>query len=108
MADHGVNMPAFYGFMDNRSFQYEKALPIFYIVLPREKANIHNDELKKNEQKMLTPYDINNTLLNICNADINNYNSKGKTIFKEVDDTDRTCKMFQIEDIICVCKESNS
>ena len=105
MADHGVNMPGFYSFIDAEDFHREKTLPSHYWILPKKLADKHHMVLKSNEQKMLTPYDLNNVLLHICKADKSNYNTLGKSFFEEIDDSDRNCFKFNIDDFYCNCAD---
>ena len=106
MADHGVNMPGFYSFVEAEDYHREKTLPAHYWILSKKLADKHHDDLKSNEQKMLTPYDINNALLNICRAPKSEWNTIGKSFFEsEIDDSDRSCIKFNIDDFYCNCAD---
>lgn len=63
LSDHGCPMPSLYYFND--FFKYDDALPMLYI-LSYDKGNLTYDEqykhLIQNQQKLITAYDIYNTI----------------------------------------------
>ena len=63
ISDHGCPMPSIYFFND--FFQYEHALPMFYILCHDKKNLTYNEQyehLHRNQQKFITAYDFYNTI----------------------------------------------
>ena len=83
LSDHGTGMPSIYSLND--FFYIERALPMFYIIINDRKNLDYNQQyfnIHKNQQTLITAFDIYNTIANIAYG--NNYNKiDTKTINKD-------------------------
>jgi hypothetical protein len=104
MADHGNNMPGFVSMMNTQDYNIEKYLPMMFMVVPNSLKKEYKDALAYNEQSLVTPWDIHNTLLNISGAAINAYNPYGTSLLKKIPGQRFSCDKFRIRDDFCVCK----
>lgn len=103
-ADHGVNMPGFYTFVDAEDFWIEKTLPALYLMVPQKVAEEFDDALKSKENLLLYPQDIHNTLLHLSSAPKMAYNNIGASMFVKTDDAEeRNCDRFNALDPYCNC-----
>ena len=96
-------------------FWIEKYIGAFFIFI--DKSNILINEsclmnIKKNEQNMVTPYDIKATLEsifnnNICkeiNEKVEDFNKKGKSLFNFINPKERNCQKYkQTTEEVCRC-----
>jgi hypothetical protein len=63
MSDHGCPMPSLYFFND--FFKYEHNLPMLYVLIYDKQNLSYNEQYKylyQNQQKLITAYDIYNTI----------------------------------------------
>ena len=63
LSDHGWTMPSLYHFND--AFNFDIALPMFYILRYDKKNLSYNEQYKylyENQQKFITGYDVYNTI----------------------------------------------
>jgi len=89
----------------------EDKLPYFFFLLPSWFAKVYPEyykNLKINEHRLVTPFDMHATLLDIAtgfteveNADPNN---RSVSLFTEISPL-RTCKIANIDSQYCVCKQ---
>lgn len=76
----------------------ERVLGSLFIILPRNSNNIYNETaLEINEQRLITPYDIHTTLLNIIkfNETNNEFVNLGQPLDKEINGMKRNCWAYQ-------------
>ncbi|XP_049303312.1 uncharacterized protein LOC125776225 [Bactrocera dorsalis] len=109
LSDHGVRWGSL---MKLKSGFLEERLPMFFISLPPWYQNEHPDfvkNLKINQQRLTTPYDIYATLKHIleeADPDIQvpyvNGSTPGNSIFREIPE-ERTCQDANIPDHWCTC-----
>ena len=104
MADHGNNMPGFVSLMDPWDWKIEKYLPMMYMVVPEKIQKAYGQNLKFNEQSIVTAWDIHNTLLQAGGAPMNAYNPYGTSFFKKIPNERFSCRKFLIRDDFCYCK----
>jgi hypothetical protein len=105
-ADHGVNMPGFYTFVDAQDFFIEKTLPAFFLITPQTVAKEYDEIIKGKENLMLSPYDVHNTFLHLSGAPKMAFNNVGKSLFVKSDEQERyerTCDKFKVVDPFCQC-----
>jgi hypothetical protein len=103
MSDHGSNMPGFLSFSEDSHI--EKFLPTFFLILPKEISEKYHKNLKHNEQKLVVPWDLHNTLLQIGGAEKTKYNDVGISLFEKITNSRFNCRGFGIRDDYCVCTE---
>jgi hypothetical protein len=109
VSDHGNNMIGFYNIYNCEDFIMEKTLASLFLLMPKEKVTTQfNTTLTNNQQVMVTPYDIHNTLLNLINmGDENEYYSKlGKSLFEPISGLSRDCETYKLDmsDLWCRCR----
>lgn len=104
MADHGNNMPGFVSMVDPWDWKIEKYLPMMFLVVPNKLKENYGQNLKHNEQSIVTPWDIHNFLLQAGGAPINAYNPYGTSFFKKIPNERFNCRKFLIRDDFCFCK----
>ena len=106
VSDHGNNMIGFYNILQVEDYVLEKTLGTWFMLLPKIK-NIDEKFLEINQQRMVSPYDIHDTLLDMFgyHEKDNVYSRKGKSVFKEINGLERNCDYYS-QDIIplwCRC-----
>ena len=54
----------------------------------------------ENQQSLITPYDIHDTLMHIIHGDKSNkdFSMKGQSVFKKINYNERSCKFFDQDD----------
>ena len=110
--DHGFALLGVYKILNSNDWEIEKSLPIFILLNP-DKQNLSYEmeysEILKNQQTLITPFDIYYTLREIILG--NNYkqnllkeqNNEGESLFKYINPKERNCsKYLQFEN--CQCK----
>ena len=105
VSDHGNNMIGFYNVMQAEDYVLEKTLGTWFILLPKIK-NIDESFLEKNQQKMVSPYDIHDTLLDMFGYQVkdNVYSRKGKSIYQEINGLERDCHYYSQDIISAWCR----
>ena len=110
LSDHGVALPSVYYMND--FFKYERALPMFYLLVNDRKNVSYEFQYKylyKNQQTFITGFDIYNTILNLIYGDKfgkeenkESLSKYGKSLFTEINQIKRSPKNYiNMEDYIC-------
>ena len=113
-ADHGyVGLFGIYKLLNSKDWENEYSLPIL-IIIEYDKKNLSYEmqynEISKNQQVLVSPFDIYYTLrYNLYGTNYKlNLNSKkskyGESLFKSINPKDRDCSKYKIKDIHCKCK----
>ena len=100
VSDHGNNMIGFYNIFQVEDFVMEKTLGTWLIILPKNSVNKKEDKiLKNNQQNIVTPYDIHDTMLDIFKFEKNTkYKSRyGQTVFEEINNLQRNCETYKLD-----------
>ena len=97
VSDHGLHLPRLYGWLSYKNFIYERAFPHFFIFSGKK---IENQHILNNQNKMITPYDIYNTLIHVIvgNDDYFNFEfqcDKGESLFNFIDESRRDCSFYE-------------
>ena len=108
VSDHGNNMIGFYNILQVEDYVLEKTLGTWLMILPK-KINVDEKNIEINQQKLVTPYDIHDTLLDMFGYKLNDkvYSRKGKSIFSEINGLERNCDFYK-QDLLplwCRCKD---
>ena len=108
VSDHGNNMIGFYNILQVEDYVLEKTLGTWLMILPK-KINVDEKNIEINQQRLVTPYDIHDTLLDIFGYKLNDkvYSRKGKSIFSEINGLERNCDFYK-QDLLplwCRCKD---
>ena len=102
VSDHGNNMIGFYNILQVEDYVLEKTLGTWFMILPK-KNNVNEFYLERNQQRLVTPYDIHDTLLDMFGYSLkdNVFSRKGKSVFNEINGLERDCEYYS-QDILPV------
>ena len=108
VSDHGNNMIGFYNILQVEDYVLEKTLGTWLMILPK-KINVDEKNIEINQQRLVTPYDIHDTLLDMFGYKLNDkvYSRKGKSIFSEINGLERNCDFYK-QDLLplwCRCED---
>ena len=94
-SDHGNSMPDFNYIIQSDDAEIERTMGSLFLII-NNKARINWKSIEINEQRMITPYDIHSTLLDIINVfEMENYHSeKGLPLDQEIDGLERNCEFY--------------
>ena len=94
VADHGNGLTIFRG----EDWRKEASFAMFFMLLPKKSINNLNISIvRENEQKVVTPYDIYNTLLDMIGFNKTYFNNKGNSTLQKVDSKFKTGQFFDSE-----------
>ena len=94
-SDHGENMISIHDMLLSQDFKYEKTLGVLFLILPNN--DLYNKTaIEINSQRLVTPYDIHDTVIDMGNIDQSflSPKNKGQSLFKEIDGLKRTCNLY--------------
>ena len=116
VSDHGNQNNGIYDVICPTQFSLEQKMGNFILLLSRNKfSNIYKENLINNQNTLVTPYDIHDTMIHIVfgnnNITSNNtnimysVNNKGKSVFLKIDEYERICEKYDewISDKFCGC-----
>ena len=116
VSDHGNHMPGLYNLFFSDQYETERLLGNFYIIInsdylfheKRKAFRQFNENIIENQQSLITPYDIYDTLIHIIYGDIydQKYTIRGASLFMKIDNTKRDCSFFDQDDEekgLCKC-----
>ena len=120
ISDHGNHMPGLYNLFLSEQFETERVLGNFFLIFNTnnllgnklEMFRLLNKNVMENQQSIITPYDVHDTMMNIIygNANNNKYSNKGKSVFSQIDNSVRDCSYFDQDDEekgLCRCIPNN-
>lgn len=113
VSDHGMRYD---NIMLNPQARLENKLPFAFLLLPqwfREKYSVAYQNIKENQYRLTTPYDIHSTLIDMINPSVHLSNdvikkrtflppSKGNSLFLPIS-KERSCKDAGIDEEWCAC-----
>lgn len=108
VSDHGNNMVGIYNIFQFEDYVLEKTLGTWFMLLPKKKE-IDEKFLEINQQRLVSPYDIHDTLLDMFGFGYQQnykiYSRKGQSVYKEVNGLERNCEYYSqdIMPIWCRC-----
>ena len=112
-ADHGFQLMGIYKIINSKDFPIEGNLPFFFLIVPDKKNFTYEQqysEIIKNQQTLITPFDIFYTLRYIIyKEDYKKFNlngncNDGEYLFKNINPKERTCKKYQqMGKLTCEC-----
>ena len=110
--DHGFALMGIYKLLNSKDWDIEQYFPIFIILVPDLKNVSYNEqysEIIKNQQNLITPFDIYYTIRHIAYGEkykdppLNGNKEDGESLFKFINPLNRTCsKYIMIKN--CQCK----
>ena len=116
VSDHGNQNLGIFDVINNSEFELEKKFGIFFLLLYQDKnkqlMNKIENNLFNNQQIMLTPYDIHDTMIHILYWNKNDdkinklysVNNKGNSVFNFFDPKERNCNKYDdMEEDFCGC-----
>jgi hypothetical protein len=108
VSDHGNNMIGFYNILQVEDYVIEKTLGTWFMILPK-KINIDEKFIEINQQRVVSPYDIHDTLLDMFGYKLedNVFSRKGKSVFNEINGLERDCNYYE-QDLLpiwCRCED---
>lgn len=111
-ADHGFQLMGVYKIINAKDFNIETNLPFFMLIEPDKKNTTYEQqysEIIKNQQTLITPFDIFYTLRyiiydeNYKKAPLNGNKNDGEYLFKYINTKERTCNKYkQINACQCI------
>jgi hypothetical protein len=120
ISDHGNHMPGLYNLFLSEQYETERVLGNFYLIFNANISNRYllryfrffNKNVMENQQSIITPYDIHNTMAHIIYGHVNNkiFSDKGKSVFQEIDNSIRSCNFFdqdEEEKGLCRCVQNS-
>ena len=105
-SDHGNHMSPHLSLMPGDDVEIEKIMPFFFFLIPKKNNNNQNDlildeyyeNLYKNQQSLVTSYDIHDTLIHIIfnegDQDKAPYSKNGNSLFYPINNKNRTCDNY--------------
>lgn len=109
-SDHGAQIPGPYDILFYEEKMFEKFLGLLIIILPNNN-NYTLYNFFHNQQQLITLYDIHDTLLDMINMNLYNYDrlkknlQKGQSLFLKIDGSKRNCQIYKEEmKEYCFCK----
>ena len=113
VSDHGNQNNGIYNIICPSQFELEKKMGTFFLLLSKNnQSKKYEENLLNNQQTLVTPYDIHDTMIHIVfgnsnNNNINIYsaNNKGKSVLLEIDPNERVCEKYDdwINENFCCC-----
>ena len=122
VSDHGNHMPGLYNLFLSEQFETERVLGNFYLIINNnltlmknnlERFKLFHKNIMINQQSIITPYDIHDTMIHLISGDkisVNIFSRKGKSVFMEIDNSERNCNFFDQDDEekgLCRCVPNN-
>ena len=121
VSDHGNHMPGLYNLFLSEQFETERVLGNFYLIINNnltlmknnlERFKLFHKNVMINQQSIITPYDIHDTMIHLIAGKIsaNIFSRKGKSVFMEIDNLERNCNFFDQDDEekgLCRCVPNN-
>ena len=124
VSDHGNQINGIYNILNSAEWELEKRYPLFILILcnnDKFKKSGYDKNLLENQDIMVTPYDIHDTMIHIIYGDDNSLvmtkdgdkrgysvNNKGESMFKKVDSKDRNCQKYSDDwkqNTFCKCSK---
>ena len=114
VSNNGNQFNGIYDIINYSEFELEKKMGTFFLILCKN-IKKYEEHLFKNQQIMVTPYDIYNTIIHIVYGDDNNdiknkysADNKGKSVLFEINGNERNCKKYDdwSNDQFCCCMDN--
>ena len=115
ISDHGNHMPGLYNLFLSEQFEAERVLGNLFLIINTDKIDKFrnfNKNVMINQQSIIIPYDIHDTLIHIITGNIerNFITDRGTSIFMEINNSERNCNFFDQdtkEKGLCRCIPNN-
>jgi hypothetical protein len=83
-----------FNFLAGQDFRYERDLGTFFLIVSDD-SNRNFENLNYNQQILITPYDIHDTLIFIIQS--KEKSIKGQSIFEQINGKKRKCNIYKVE-----------
>ena len=102
--DHGFMLMGAYKLLSPNDWRIEKVMPIFIILIPDIKNQTFEEqysEIYKNQQTLITPFDIYYTIRDIIYGKrykdnlLTEQNNEGESLFKYINTKERNCSKYK-------------
>ena len=113
VSDHGNQNRGIYNNINSAEFELEKKFGIFFLLLYKNENKEFEEHLINNQQILVTPYDIHDTMMHIIygnNIGENikkaySVNNKGNSVFNYIDPKERNCQKYDddFDEDFCGC-----
>ena len=110
LSDHGAHIPGPHDILVYEEKITEQYLGLLLLILPN-KNNYNLENIAFNQQKMITPYDIHDTLLDMINVNKYDYKNmvqnRGQSLFMKINGKERNCQKYngEITNDFCFCQK---
>jgi hypothetical protein len=95
VSDHGANFQAKeFNFLAGKDFRIERDLGTFFLIMSND-FEYNKENVVYNEEILVTPYDIHDTMSDMLNSNKSEYSVKGSSIFEKINGLNRTCDNFK-------------
>ena len=110
--DHGFALMGIYELLKPNDWKKEKSLPFFMMIIKDKKNTTYEEqfsEIYKNQQTLITPFDIYYTIKHIIYGEQYKYNlpfslkKEGESLFKFIEPKERNCSKY-LRFYECQCK----
>ena len=107
-SDHGNGMPSVYTLLNSEDYFYENVLGFLaFVFLDFNFDETIKNNLERNQQILVTPYDIYDTIIDIIygRQNLELKSRFGQSLFREIKELERNCKKYEelMEEGICRC-----
>jgi hypothetical protein len=114
-SDHGQHLNGPLYLFDSQDFHYERTLPGLFLILPNDERLYKNnlyDNIKLNQQTLITGFDIYNTLIHLAFGEnkqkVDKYKVKyGESLFEKINYKNRYCESSIFDSLltkkVCNC-----
>jgi len=102
-SDHGLHIPSFTDLFSRELKTEEKALPTMFLNLPRDFASRHRQTLKKNEQKLVSAWQVHELFLSLPEGEQSEHFQKSMI----GDLPNLTCQDIRVSNQACYCNYPN-
>lgn len=101
--DHGFALMGVYKLLNPNDWEIEKVFPIFVILIPDSRNMSYEEqysEIFKNQQTLITPFDIYYTIRHIIFGNkykdnlFSEQNNEGESLFKYINSKERNCSKY--------------
>lgn len=105
MSDHGISLPGPAYLIQAKDWYSEVFLPSLFFVIPKNHKDFQqmDENLKKNENKWITSFDINSSLRNFANRTYSHMENGQSLVTEVIDENYRSCGFYRMKAGYCLC-----
>ena len=107
VSDHRNQNRGIYKFIKSAEFELEKKFGIYFLLLNKNENKEFEEHLINNQQILVTPYDIHDTMMHIIYGNnigenikkVYSVNNKGNSVFNYIAPKERNCQKKYDDDL---------